>query len=211
VAACVAALGAPPVAWLLDHAPVAANWCLIHATHTDAKERAGIARAGATVGLCPSTEGNLGDGIFGLRDFVAGGGHFGVGADSNVCLDAFAELRLLEYAQRLTLQERNVLAGADGHSGRILWQAASAGGARAAARPVGRIEAGCRADFVVIGPTEETQGDGPDFWLDAAIFARDTQPALHVMASGDWVVRDRVHVRQAEIERGYRAALAALR
>ncbi len=210
VTACVEALGAAPVAWLLDHAPVAANWCLIHATHTDGAERQGIARTGATVGLCPSTEGNLGDGIFGLRDFVAKGGRFGIGADSNVCLDAFAELRLLEYVQRLTLQKRNVLAGEDGHSGRILWQEAASGGARASARPVGRIAAGCRADFVVIGPSEETLADGPDFWLDAAVFTRDTQPALHVMAGGHWMVRDGVHVRQAEIERGYRAALAAL-
>ena len=204
---CRAALGTTPVAWLLDHAPVGPNWCLVHATHTDAAEIAGLARSRAVAGLCPSTEGNLGDGIFGLGALHDAGGRFGIGADSNVCTDAFSELRLMENVQRLSAGKRNVLAGGDGHSGRILWQAAAARGAEASARASGRIAAGCRADFVVIEPTPEAASGHPDFWLDAAIFASDEQPARHVMAGGRWVVRDGEHFRRHEIIAAYRNAL----
>ena len=101
VAACTRVLGAPPVAWLLDHAPVDARWCLIHATHARADEIAAVAAAGAVIGLCPSTEADLGDGIFDFPALLRAGGAFGIGTDSNTHLDACGELRLLEYAQRL--------------------------------------------------------------------------------------------------------------
>jgi len=207
IAASLAVLGARPVEWLLHNAPVGPNWCLIHATHTTAAERHGIAASAAIAGLCPSTEGNLGDGIFNLPDFTEAGGRFGIGTDSHVCLDAFAELRLLEYSQRLRAEKRNVLAGPDAHTGRILWQAAAQGGAAAAGRPIGVLAPGNRADLVVIEPTPETHAMHPDFWLDAAIFASDQQPARHVMSGGHWVVRDGAHVRQQAITAAYRRAL----
>ncbi len=210
VAACIAALGARPVAWLLDAAPVGPNWCLIHCTHAEAAERARLAASGAVAGLCPSTEGNLGDGIFGLPDYVAAGGRFGIGTDSHVGLDAFAELRLLEYSQRLRTQRRNVLAGEDGHSGRLLWQAAASGGAQAAARPVGHLRVGGRADLVVIEPAPEVAWLGPDFWLDGAIFAGLRPAARHVMVGGTWLVRDGAHVRGQAITAAYRRALARM-
>jgi formimidoylglutamate deiminase len=207
---CLATLGARPVEWLLAHAPVGKNWCLIHSTHTNEAERHGIAASGSIAGFCPSTEGNLGDGIFDLPDFVAAGGRFGIGTDSHVTLDVFSELRLLEYSQRLRAEKRNVLAGADAHTGRTLWQMAASGGATAAARPVGRLAVGHRADLVVIGPTLETEVLGPDFWLDAAIFASDARPAKHVMVGGTWIIRDGTHVRQNSIVPAYRRALSKL-
>ncbi len=211
VEACIAALGAAPVAWLLDHAPVGPHWCLIHATHVTAEERAGMAGRGVVAGLCPSTEGNLGDGLFTLPDFVEAGGRFGIGTDSHVGLDAFSELRLLEYTQRLRSERRNVLAGTAGHTGRMLWQAACAGGAQASGRMVGGIRAGCGADFVVIRPTPEVAGvRNPDFWLDAAMFAALPRPAGDVMVGGAWLVRDGEHVRQGAITAAYERALATL-
>jgi formimidoylglutamate deiminase len=208
--ACVAHLGTTPVAWLLENAPVSPAWCLIHCTHTTQAERHSIATSGAVAGLCPSTEGNLGDGIFGLPDFTQAHGRFGIGTDSHVSLDAFAELRLLEYSQRLRSQKRNVLAGDSLHTGRTLWQAACAGGAQAASRPIGTLRIGHRADLVALEPTPETSGMHPDFWLDAAIFANDRQPSRHVMAGGTWVVRDGAHVREEAITAAYRRALEKL-
>ena len=169
-----------------------------------------MAASGAVAGFCPSTEGNLGDGIFALPDFVANGGRFGIGTDSHVTLDLFSELRLLEYSQRLRAEKRNVLAGTDAHTGRTLWQMAANGGAQAAARPVGRLAVGQRADLVVIQPTIETEMLGPDFWLDAAIFGNDSRPARHVMSGGHWVVRDGLHTRQDSITSAYRRALKKL-
>jgi formimidoylglutamate deiminase len=207
VEACLAVLGARPVEWVLENAPAGANWCFIHATHTTDAERLGMAALGVVAGLCPSTEGNLGDGIFGLPVFVAGGGRFGVGTDSHVGLDAFSELRLLEYSQRLRSETRNVLAGADGHTGRVLWQAAARGGAAAAARPVGVLEVGARADFVVTEPSPETEGMHPDFWLDAAVFTGVGTAARQVVVGGDWLIRDGAHVRGEAISAAYRRAL----
>jgi formimidoylglutamate deiminase len=210
VQACIATLGATPTAWLLDHAPVDAAWCLVHATHATDAEITAVARTGATIGLCPTTEANLGDGIFPLPTLQNSCGLFGIGSDSNITLDAFSELRLLEYSQRLNIEKRNVAATGDGHTGRALFQSAAAGGARACGRPAGRIAPGYRADFITIDPTPETAHRDPDFWLDAAIFAAPRPRARHVMAGGTWQVRDFVHRDETAIDAAYRTALKAL-
>ncbi|RZJ24265.1 MAG: formimidoylglutamate deiminase, partial [Brevundimonas sp.] len=102
--------GARPVQWLLDNVGLDRRWCLIHATHLTADETTRMAASGAVAGLCPVTEANLGDGVFPAVDFLAQGGAFGVGTDSNVLIDAAGELRALEYSQRLTRRGRAVLA-----------------------------------------------------------------------------------------------------
>src|SRR5690606_9105062 len=108
------------------------RWCLVHATHVTPQETARIAASQAVVGLCPITEANLGDGLFPAPDFVAAGGRFGVGSDSNVLIDAAEELRLLEYGQRLARRTRNVMArDAGGSTGGDLYRAALAGGGQA--------------------------------------------------------------------------------
>ena len=193
VHACTRVLGASPVAWLLDHAPVDTRWCLIHATHARPAEIAAAAKTGAVIGLCPSTEADLGDGIFDFPALLAAGGAFGIGTDSNTHLDACGELRLLEYAQRLATRRRNVAAMPRGqddsatpnaHTGRALWQAAARGGAQACGRAAGAIAPGLRADFTVLSPTPETADAAPDFVLDAAIFAANRGRVCHVMTSG---------------------------
>jgi formimidoylglutamate deiminase len=140
-----------PMQWLLDHAPVDASWCLVHATHLDERERAGALERGAVIGLCPSTEANLGDGVF---DAVGWRGAWGIGSDSHASVDAAEELRWLEYTQRLAQRQRNVLADAQHPEvAESLWQAAVRGGAQAAARPVDGLAVGRQADFVVLGDT----------------------------------------------------------
>src|SRR6516165_12398301 len=106
---CVAWSGRRPIEWLLDAQPVDTRWCLVHATHAAQAELEGIAARGAVAGLCPITESSLGDGIFPAADFRARGGRIGIGSDSNIQLDAAAELRTLEYSQRLARRARNVL------------------------------------------------------------------------------------------------------
>jgi formimidoylglutamate deiminase len=211
VADCTMVLGAAPVAWLLDHAPVDARWCLIHATHASAAEIAGIARAGAVIGLCPSTEADLGDGIFDFPSAQLAKVAFGIGTDSNTALDALGELRLLEYAQRLAGRRRNVAAGVVAHSGRALWQAAASGGAQACGRKAGAIAVGYRADFTVLAPIAEAVGLGPDVILDSAMFAAQSGCVRDVMVGGDWVVRDGVHRDENSIDAGYARALRRLR
>jgi formiminoglutamate deiminase len=120
---CLAAHGRRPVELLMDTVEVDRHWCLVHATHADAGERARIAKAGAIVGLCPITEANLGDGLFDVPDFLAHDGRFGVGSDSNVRISAADELRTLEYGQRLIHRQRNVLGDPTRSTGRRLFEA----------------------------------------------------------------------------------------
>src|SRR5690606_18313238 len=113
---CVAVRGARPVRWLLDQVEVDRRWCLVHATHLDADEVRSLAASGATVALCPTTEANLGDGLFPLRSWLDAGGRFGIGSDSHVSISPVEELRWLEYGQRLQTQQRNIAVTADSPS-----------------------------------------------------------------------------------------------
>ncbi|RMH18931.1 MAG: formimidoylglutamate deiminase [Gemmatimonadetes bacterium] len=209
VDACLAWSRRRPVAWLLDHAPVDARWCLVHATHMSADETAALAATGAVAGLCPTTEANLGDGFFPLRPFLDAGGRFGVGSDANVCVDATEELRLLELGQRLLHRERNVTTRGEARStGRALLEGALAGGAQAARLAAGSIEAGRRADLVVLDrdhPGLVTRSG--DALLDAWIFGPARGAVRDVMVGGRWVVREGRHAGEVHARERYRAAL----
>jgi formimidoylglutamate deiminase len=175
-------LGARPVAWLLANAPVDERWCLVHATHLDDSERRDLARSGAVVGLCPTTEANLGDGIFALGPHLDAGGSFGIGSDSNVSIDVVEELRWLEYGQRLASMRRQVVARDVGIScGEALYRGAMVGGARAVGRLCGALATGYRADLVSI----EKDADAA-LLLDRYIFATDRARPLRRMVSGSW-------------------------
>src|SRR5262249_11188846 len=129
---CLAAHGRRPIDLLLDTVESdASRWCLVHATHADAAELTRMAKAKATVGLCPITEANLGDGLFDVPAFMGSGGRFGIGSDSLIRISAADELRTLEYGQRLTHRQRNVLGDSARSTGRRLFEAVLAGGASA--------------------------------------------------------------------------------
>jgi formimidoylglutamate deiminase len=107
----LAYLGKRPVEWLLDNLELNERFHLVHATHLTENETERLARSGANVVLCPSTEGNLGDGIFPLRRFQSSGGQWSIGTDSHVGLNPLEELRLLDYGQRLITHKRDTFAG----------------------------------------------------------------------------------------------------
>jgi formiminoglutamate deiminase len=205
---CLAALGARPVEWLLDHAPVDARWCLVHATHMTSGETMRLAQSGAVAGLCPITEANLGDGIFNAAEYLRAGGAFGIGSDSNVRIDLAEELRLLEYGQRLARRERNVLADHGGRStGRMLFEHALEGGARALGVECG-IRIGASADLIALDANHpsliERDGDG---LLDGWIFAAAGTAIDRVWRGGSRVVAAGRHVRRATVTARYREAL----
>ncbi len=203
---CIAWCGARPVAWLLDNAPLGPRWCPIHATHMTEAETRRLAGSGAVVGLCPTTEANLGDGLFPAPAYLGAGGAFGIGSDSQVSVSPIEELRWLEYGQRLHLRRRNLLGG-----GAALFKQALAGGAQALARPIGRLTAGCRADLLVLdGAHPSLTGKTGDLLLEALVFAGNENPVTEVMVGGVWVVRDRHHPREEENADAYRRAVAAL-
>ncbi|WP_090142592.1 formimidoylglutamate deiminase [Limnohabitans sp. DM1] len=198
VDACLAWSGQRPVQWLLDHAPVDARWCLVHATHMSAEESTRAARTGAVAGLCPSTEANLGDGIFDAPTWLQAGGRWGVGSDSHACVNAAEELMLLEYSQRLATRQRNVLASvAQPSVATSMTLSAVAGGAQASARPVAGLAMGQQADMVALDAQHPLLRDlpTPEAMLSAHVFASHRQSALQqVWVAGRVQVQSGRHV-----------------
>ena len=183
---CIAWSGQRPVQWLLDHAPVDARWCLVHATHMTPDEYARAARTGAVAGICPTTEANLGDGLFDMPLWLRHGGRWGVGSDSHACVNAAEELLMLEYGQRLSLRQRNVLAGtAQREVATAMTLAAVQGGAQAAGRAVAGLAVGQQADLVALDAQHVALAGLPaDSMLGAHVFGSHRTSALHSLWVG---------------------------
>ncbi|MEZ5785692.1 MAG: formimidoylglutamate deiminase [Xanthobacteraceae bacterium] len=212
VADCLAWSGRRPLTWLCDEMPVDDRWCIIHATHLEESETLRLAASAAVAGLCPLTEASLGDGIFSGARYLAAGGRFGIGTDSNIDIDAAAELRQLEYSQRLAQRARNVMTTQDGEStGRRLYREALAGGAQALGRAENAIAPGRRADIVVLDTDHPDLAcvDG-DRWLDAWIFVAGRAAVQTVIAGGDLVVTDGRHRDRDAITARYTRVLKGL-
>jgi len=208
---CVAHHGVRPVELLCREQSVDERWCLVHATHLSPAELSALATTRAVVGLCPTTEANLGDGLFPLGEYARLGGRWGIGSDSQISISVTEELRLLEYGQRLRSESRNTVL--DGrattdraqtlHCARVLLGDALAGGAQALANQGGKLSAGSAADLVVLDPDHPTQlARTRDAALDSWVFAANRPAIAKVMVHGDWVVeggthRDRHAVQQS--------------
>ena len=180
VKACVEWSGQRPVEWLLNHVDVNQRWCLVHATHMTAGEYRRGARSGAVAGLCPSTEANLGDGIFNLPAWRKAGGIWGIGSDSHATVNAAEEFMLLEYGQRLKLRQRNVLVDAEQPQvATSTYLQSLIGGAQASGRPIAGLVTGQRADFLILD-AEHLALDGlsaPEM-LAAHVFASHRTSAI---------------------------------
>lgn len=214
VEACLAWSGQRPVQWLLDHAPVDRRWCLVHATHMDTVESRRAAQSGAVAGICPSTEANLGDGIFDAVTWRANGGHWGVGSDSHACVNAAEELMQLEYSQRLASHQRNVLASESQPSvASAMTLDAVAGGAQASGRAIAGLAVGQRFDAVALNAQDPLLQELPtaELMLAAHVFASHRRSAIHdVWVDGQARVRRGSHPLAEESANGLIAARRAL-
>jgi formimidoylglutamate deiminase len=204
---CIGWSGARPVEWLLDNAPVDRRWCLIHATHMTDDETRRTARSGAVAGLCPITEGNLGDGTFPAPLFLEQGGRYGIGSDSNILISVPDELRQLEYSQRLGLRARNVIADAGGSTARKLFDQAVAGGGNALSVTAG-LAVGNYADMVSLD-VSSIPYLSDDQVLDSWIFA-DGAKVDCVWALGRMQVAGGRHVKREAVSARFRAAMQEL-
>lgn len=210
---CLDYSGRRPVQYLYEQLDVDARWCLVHATHVQPDEVARMAASGAVAGLCPTTEANLGDGLFPLAEFIAAGGRFGIGSDSHVSQSPVEELRWLEYGQRLQRQQRNVAATpGERRVGDYLWQAALQGGAQAAGRKLGALAPGCRADLLVLDDAHVNLcGVAIENVLGSVLFCGNDNLVRDVLCGGQWQVRGGRHVAQDAIAAAYQRTLAQLR
>ena len=208
---CLTVHGRRPVQRLLDRFDVDEGWCLVHATHLYEDESRDLARSGAVVCLCPSTEGNLGDGLFPLETFLRQGGRIAIGSDSHVTINPFEELRWLEYGQRLASESRNIASFEQPHVGQELFERVLAGGAQAAGQHEFGLAAGAPADLVVLDPEDPMLvGHDAATLLDALLFSGYRVPIERVMVHGEWKVAGGEHGDRAGTARDFAAALARL-
>jgi formimidoylglutamate deiminase len=209
---CLAWCGQRPMQWLFDHAAVDDKWCLIHSTHATSDEISRFAQTRAVAGLCPITEANLGDGIFNGQQFLAQGGAFGIGTDSNVLIGVADELRQLEYSQRLANQARNVMAGRTATStGRALFEAALNGGSQALGVESCGLAEGAFADVVSLDAGHVAfAGRSQDAILDSWIFGAGGALVDCVWAGGHKVVKNGRHRDREAIARRFRATLEGI-
>ena len=185
VGECLDHCGCTPIQLLSEHVQLDRRWCLIHATHATEAELEIMAASDAVVGLCPTTEADLGDGLFPVRQFLDAGGVYAIGSDSNLVTDAASELRLLDWGQRLRLNQRNVLCDEGEHIGRRLWQDTARFGAQALGQPVGELAVGRRADWVVLDSTHSLLAAlDADQQLDTFIFSAAQDLVDQVWVSG---------------------------
>jgi formimidoylglutamate deiminase len=208
---CLAHYGRRPVRWLLENFDVGEGWCLVHATHMDADEISALGQSRAVVCLCPSTEANLGDGLFPLHAFLTAGGRMAIGSDSHVSINPFEELRWLEYGQRLASQTRNVASFEEAHVGRELFQRACRGGAQASGVASAGLAVGAPADLVALYDDDPMLvGHGAESLLDALVFSGYRLPIERVMVHGQWRVVDGEHVARDTARSAFAHALQRL-
>lgn len=211
---CIAATGERPIAWLCSALAPDARWQLVHATHSMPAEIEPVARSGAGIVICPSTEGNLGDGLCDLPGWLAAGVPMAIGSDSHVTRNWPEELRWLEYGQRLLRHQRNVsaapAAGQPATAAR-LFDAALAAGGRAAGQDLWGLVPGARADALVLDPKMPAMlGMPPSHALDALVFAGGEPHFREVMVAGRTVLRDGRHAAQEAIGEQFAAVMQAL-
>jgi formimidoylglutamate deiminase len=181
---CMAYLDKRPVEWLLENLPLNNRFHIVHCTHMTALETENLAKSGAYAVLCPGTEGNLGDGIFPLKDFAQHGGNWSVGTDSHVSLNPLEDLRWLDYAQRLTTHKRNTFA----NGASVLIEKAFCSGVKAMgnyARDYFAI--GQPLDAVVYDITQPLLAQaGIKHLLPAIVYTTDASAVLGTLVNGGW-------------------------
>jgi len=203
---CVAKYGRTPTHLLAENAVLSDLATLVHATHLTDDDVARIAGARARVCMCPTTERDLGDGIGPARTLSAAGATIVLGSDSHSVIDPFEEARALELDERLRSERRGHWRAAE------LLRAATSDGHRALGWPdAGRLEAGCRADFVSLDlGTPRTAGADIANALEFVVFAATSADVRDVIVGGRRVVADGAHQLVDDVAGGLRAAVAAV-
>ncbi len=209
---CITWCGQRPVEYLFNHTDIDKRWCLVHATHLDLHELTQLACSRAVVGICATTEANLGDGLFPAVDYIKHGGRFGVGSDSHVSVCPREELRWFEYGQRLRDEKRSRLVSpAQPNVAEFLWQQAASGGAQACGVQCGAIATGKRADWLVLIADHWFAGLDSTQLLNRWLFSGAPQSLAAVYVAGKKVVENGYHAQQELAYREFAEVMLALR
>jgi formimidoylglutamate deiminase len=183
---CRAAYGATPMAVLLGSLDSLDHVTAVHCTHSEPRELEAYFERGGRACLCPTTEGNLGDGHPTLVGETARE-RLALGSDSNARISPLEEMRWLEYGQRLRTESRGVLRGADGEWTTVALRAATEGGAEALGIEAGRIAPGRWADFALVDlEAASVQGFDDETLLASLVCGADNEVIAATAVGGLW-------------------------
>ncbi len=183
---CQAAYGCTPIELLERFGALDALTTIVHATHANAAEIALLARHRCTVCVCPTTEGDLGDGIAPYAELLAAQIPLAIGSDSNTRLDPIEELRWAEYTARMRYQRRRVLIANELTSpGPLLLAYGTQYGAASLGLQTGTLAAGMSADFIAIDLKHSSLvGWTPEDFLDVLFFGAASDVIKQVWVQG---------------------------
>ena len=196
--------------WLLENLPVSERFQLVHSTHLDDDELKKLAASKATVVLCPSTEGNLGDGIFRMKEYVRLGGHWCIGTDSHIGLNPFEEFRMIDYRQRLVTNKRNTIGG---DAAQYLINESVQHGRTAMGRMQSdHFKIGQPFDALIINAGTHLLADTSERnRLASIVFTSDSSRNLGTIVNGKWVVKNQHHLAGHEIKIAFSKAMKELK
>jgi formimidoylglutamate deiminase len=185
VAACIQEYGRSPVALLDTEGLLSERFCAVHAIHVTPKAVDALARSGAGVCACPTTERNLGDGVVPADLYFKSRVPVSLGTDSQIQIDLLEDARELEYHLRLQKIERNVLAAEDGTVARRLFECATVNGANAIGFNGGTLEPGAPADFFTVDLNDPSiAGASADDLLATIVFSLARTAIRDVVVNG---------------------------
>ena len=210
---CMIYLGQRPVEWFADNINLGPQHNLVHCTHLTKNEIQSLGRSEATVVLCPSTEGNLGDGIFPLTDYMAKGGNWSIGTDSHIGLNPFEELRLLDYGQRLISHRRDSFTTTKYPSSgqHAMNQIIKCGRQSAGVAKTQFFQVGHAFDACVIDASHPlVESTGKTHLLNTMIYSSDSRMILGTLVNGAWIVKNGIHKSQNEINKKFLQSMKEL-
>jgi formimidoylglutamate deiminase len=209
VAMCLVYCNKRPMQWLLDNLPVNERFNLVHSTHLDDNELNKLTASQANVVLCPSTEGNLGDGIFRMKEFVKLGGRWTIGTDSHIGINPLEELRMIDYRQRLVTNTRNTFEG--GAAQYLVSNAVMTGRKAMGIQSQDHFSIGQPFDAVVFNASSHLLENSSDRnRLPTLIYTSDTSKILGTIINGKWVVKSQHHDNGAAIKNAFNKSMKEL-
>lgn len=193
---CESFLGKRPVEWLSNNVELNEDYHLVHATHLIEKEIEQISSSGASVVLCPSTEGNLGDGLFPLGEFLRKKGKWSIGTDSHIGINPLEEIRILDYGQRLITHSRNTFGNQKkADNGQIAIESALLNGRKAMGiNQDSFFEIGKPLDALVLSSTHPLiQSTSLKNRTNTIIYAGDSSMFNGTIVNGKWAIQNGEH------------------
>jgi formimidoylglutamate deiminase len=209
VADCLAHSNKRPMQWLLENLPVNERFHLVHSTHLDDVELKRLAASKANVVLCPSTEGNLGDGIFRMKEFVRLSGNWTIGTDSHIGINPLEELRMIDYRQRLVTNKRNTF---EGDAAQNMISTSVMNGRQAmGVKSTDHFAVGQSFDAVVFsGSSHLFENTSAKNRLATILYTSDTSKIIGTIVAGKWVVKNQHHQNGAVLKKNFGQAMKAL-